>query len=235
MKLNRNIKVKQKGMSLLEVVVAMLVIGIALAGSIAMIQASNRYGISAAYTSTAQQHAQTLINQMRANNVVRDTYLLDKTVKTDGYDVGVINNEMDASGSKYPINYENLYNTVAPKVQTEFTNKRKPKSCVAEPCDNEEKMRNAAKQMAINEMALWLDNLNSSKNSAATNINADNRINGLPQGLGYVVKTKDNNYVVYVMWKTSDARAESNGGTVTDADADKVQEKTYGIAVPFSI
>lgn len=235
MKLNWNIKVKQKGMSLLEVVVAMLVIGIALAGSIAMIQASNRYGISAAYTSTAQQHAQTIINQMRANNVVRDTYLLDKTVKTDGYDVGVINNEVDASGSKYPINYENLYKNVAAKVQTEFTNKRQAKSCLNEPCDSEEKMRNAAKQMAINEMALWLDNLNSSKNTTTRDVNADNRINGLPQGLGYIVKTKDNNYVVYVMWKTSDARAETNGATVNDVDTDKIQEKTYGIAVPFSI
>lgn len=67
-------KIKQKGMSLLEVVVAMLVVGIALSGSLAMIQAANRFGLSAEFTSIAQQHAQSMIDRIRANSIAKKDY-----------------------------------------------------------------------------------------------------------------------------------------------------------------
>lgn len=188
MKLNR--RSKQKGMSLLEVVVAMLVIGIALAGSIAMIQSSNRYGLSAAFTSIAQQQAQTIINQMRANNVARDTYLV----------YGATNK---AANNEPQYNFETLYDNNLIAQNTSNFKSKKGAACPS-PCD----VKQAAKQMAINEMATWLTSLEQE----------------LPQGIGYVQKTPNENYMVYVMWKASEAKSD-----------EEVKLKTYGIAVPFSI
>ncbi|WP_072281590.1 type IV pilus modification protein PilV [Rappaport israeli] len=58
---------KQSGMSLLEVVVSMLIIGLGLVMAASMIQASNRYGESAEYRSMAIDKIQSIADSMRAN------------------------------------------------------------------------------------------------------------------------------------------------------------------------
>lgn len=68
-------KVWQKGMSLIEVLVAMLIIGLALTMGISMIQASNRFGESAEFGSSALQQAQAIIDKIKSNGVASDTYL----------------------------------------------------------------------------------------------------------------------------------------------------------------
>lgn len=65
----------QVGMTLLEVIVSMLVIGLALAMSISMIQTANRFGESAEFTSSALRQAQVIADKMRANNREADSYL----------------------------------------------------------------------------------------------------------------------------------------------------------------
>lgn len=66
---------KQKGMTLLEVVVAMLVIAIALATTISMLQVSNLYGNSAEYRATATREMRSIINQIHTNKLGIDGYL----------------------------------------------------------------------------------------------------------------------------------------------------------------
>lgn len=68
-------KTHQKGMSFIEVLVAMLIIGLALAMSISMIQASNRFGESAEFSSSALQQAQAIIDKIKANSLAANTYV----------------------------------------------------------------------------------------------------------------------------------------------------------------
>lgn len=59
----------QQGMSLLEVVVAMLLCGIGLAITVGMYQASIRHAQQAEYRAIAMREAQVLIDEMRANKL----------------------------------------------------------------------------------------------------------------------------------------------------------------------
>ena len=65
---------KQKGMTMLEVIVAMLIIGLGLAMSISMIQTSNRFGNNAEFSHLALEQAQAIIDKMRANSVAARSY-----------------------------------------------------------------------------------------------------------------------------------------------------------------
>lgn len=92
---------RQHGMTLLEVLVSMLVIGLALAMSISMIQTANRYGETAEYTAAALQRAQSIIDKMRANNVAAPAYVFDGGAKGTNYnalygklDMGKIPNDL---------------------------------------------------------------------------------------------------------------------------------------------
>lgn len=67
----------QKGMTLLEIVVSMLVVALGLAMSISMIQTANRFGDTAEYTAFALQKSQLIIDTMRANVLAKDTYVLE--------------------------------------------------------------------------------------------------------------------------------------------------------------
>lgn len=68
-------RLRQQGMTLLELIVAMLIIGIALAGSVAMIQMANRFGMSAEFQSIAQWQSQNMMDRMRANSFAREAYV----------------------------------------------------------------------------------------------------------------------------------------------------------------
>lgn len=76
---------REKGMSLLEVLVAMLVIGLGLAMSISMIQIGNRFGENAEFTSSALQQAQAIIDKIRANNMAAQSYVF-----TGGHSAGAV-------------------------------------------------------------------------------------------------------------------------------------------------
>ena len=67
----------QKGMTLLEIVISMLIVALGLAMSVSMIQTANRFGDTAEFTAFAQQKSQQIIDAMRANSIARETYLLD--------------------------------------------------------------------------------------------------------------------------------------------------------------
>ena len=89
---------RQKGMTMLEVVVSMLVIGLGLAMSISMIQTANRFGNSAEFSHSALEQAQAIIDKMRANSAAAPTY---------GYiGTAVITPTTDS-------NYDAMYNAVA--------------------------------------------------------------------------------------------------------------------------
>ena len=66
----------QRGMTLLEVVISMLVVALGLVMSISMIQTANRFGDTAEYTAFALQKSQLIIDTMRANVVAKDTYII---------------------------------------------------------------------------------------------------------------------------------------------------------------
>lgn len=79
-------KESQKGMSLIEVLVSMLIIGLALAMSISMIQTANRYGDSAEHSAAALQQAQSIIDKMRANKIAAPAYLFTGGASGSTYD-----------------------------------------------------------------------------------------------------------------------------------------------------
>lgn len=66
---------RQRGWTLIEVLVSMLVIGLALAMSISMLQTANRLGESAEYSAAALQRAQSIIDKIRANKIAVDGYM----------------------------------------------------------------------------------------------------------------------------------------------------------------
>ncbi len=72
----------QKGMTMLEVLVAMLVIGLALVTGISMLQTANRYGDSAEFSAIASQQSQSIIDKIRANSVSASAYLFPESVPT---------------------------------------------------------------------------------------------------------------------------------------------------------
>lgn len=79
-------KKTQKGMSLIEVLVSMLVIGLALVMSISMIQVANRYGESAEFSAAALQQAQSVIDKMRANKIAAPAYIFTGGATGTAYD-----------------------------------------------------------------------------------------------------------------------------------------------------
>lgn len=89
---------QQQGMTMLEVVVSMLIIGLGLAMSISMIQTANRFGNSAEFSHSALEQAQAIVDKIRANQAAAPTYqyIGSATITTDGnYDVmyGSVANE----------------------------------------------------------------------------------------------------------------------------------------------
>lgn len=74
---------KVKGMTFLEIVVSMLIVGIALALSVSMMQTSLRFGESASYISAAQMQAQSLMDKMRVNAVAAPHYLFQASGVTE--------------------------------------------------------------------------------------------------------------------------------------------------------
>ena len=68
-------RARQKGMTLLEIVVSMLIVALGLAISVSMIQTANRFGDTAEYTAFALQKSQLIIDTMRANSLGRRAYV----------------------------------------------------------------------------------------------------------------------------------------------------------------
>lgn len=78
---------KQAGMTFLEVLVSMLIIGLGLTITVSMMQASNRYGLSAEYRSAAMNEIQSIMDRMRANVYGGDGYVFGQhSYQDSGYD-----------------------------------------------------------------------------------------------------------------------------------------------------
>lgn len=71
----------QKGMTLIEVVISMLVIGIGLAMTVSMLQASNRYGNNAANRTIAMGEMQNIIDAIKANALGIQGYEIPKVTQ----------------------------------------------------------------------------------------------------------------------------------------------------------
>lgn len=210
-------KIKQKGMSLLEVVVAMLVVGIALSGSLAMIQAANRFGLSAEFISIGQQHAQSMIDRIRANqfemaktetNGDKKAYVMSDLKFTDAQLQSLQDRTITGANAR-----EALYSSI----QTAANAYKK----TSESCANATKCE--SHEIAANDISFQLKLL----------------LQELPQGTMAIGKQSDNGverpgkYVVIVMWKSASetpSPASSESGSTSEPKLN-----TYGIAIPFSI
>ena len=60
------LRTHQKGMTLLEIVISMLIVALGLAMSVSMIQTANRFGDTAEFTAFAQQKSQQIIDRSRS-------------------------------------------------------------------------------------------------------------------------------------------------------------------------
>lgn len=69
MKLKKYARYRESGMTLLEVLISMLVVGTGLAMTISMLYASNRYGNAAEYRAIAINDMRSIIDSMRANKL----------------------------------------------------------------------------------------------------------------------------------------------------------------------
>lgn len=76
----------QKGMTFLEVIVAILVFGLGLAMTVSMMQASHRFGMNAEYRAIATREAQSLIDHMRANYLGLEGYVPNVAKPCDAID-----------------------------------------------------------------------------------------------------------------------------------------------------
>lgn len=94
----RNQRNNQLGMTLIEVLVSMLVIGLALAMSISMIQTANRFGENAEFSSSALRQAQAIVDKIRANNANANSYtFLGGAVLTPNSSFNDLYNNVDMS------------------------------------------------------------------------------------------------------------------------------------------
>lgn len=163
-------KIKQKGMSLLEVVVAMLVVGIALSGSLAMIQAANRFGLSAEFTSIAQQHAQSMIDRIRANSIAKKDYAY-----------GSISGQEVADLRDRTINGANARHNIYTKVTGQANNKTSQVSCTTA-C--------TPQQIAQNDIAFQLSLLSKDLPSGTATIALDPNEGGNPNKFIVIIMWK---------------------------------------------
>lgn len=130
---------RQKGMSLLEVLISMLVVGLALAMSISMIQTANRFGNSAEFGSSALQQAQAIIDKMRANRVAASVYTFTDRATVAQMDAAAVNGVYDPIFNA--VNMANIPANLAPCLGIGL--------CTAE-----------AQATAIADMTQWAANLN---------------------------------------------------------------------------
>lgn len=127
---------RQNGMSLLEVIVSFLVVGLGLGLLVSMLGASNRYGATAEYRANAMREIQTIVDAMRANRM-----------GLAGYQFG--------SGQWEDNNYSLSVAKKNPEVK-----------CASAECTLEEKLKQRAESQALTraqrEMTTWLRNVNNS-------------------------------------------------------------------------
>ena len=129
---------KQKGMSLIEVLVSMLVVGLALVTSISMIQSANRFGNSAEYSSSALIQAQAIIDKVRANKIGVDSYIFTSGVTAGEIDTAVLT-----------FNYDVIFN----KIKMADIPNSLAATCSRTPCTPE------SVSTARTDMIQWAENL----------------------------------------------------------------------------
>ncbi len=78
LRFRRGERARQRGMTLIEVVVAMLVIGLGLVMSISMLQSSLRYQAMANRQDDAMRLMQEMVDRMRANSIAAGNYLFSQ-------------------------------------------------------------------------------------------------------------------------------------------------------------
>lgn len=128
---------KQRGMTLLEVLVSMLIVAVGLVTTTMMLQVSNRYGYSAEYRARAMHEMQSLIEMVQAN-----------ALGIDGYIFGI---------AKYQENgYSINIGTAEFKADTCSGEKFKDKDVDKEACELRNKAGKNAVKQAHTEMTNWL-------------------------------------------------------------------------------
>lgn len=203
-------KKRQKGMSFLEVVVAMLVIGVALAGSLAMIQASNRFATTAELTSIAQQKAQDLIDKMRVNSISAQVFLTETAPMISS--VNNIGSKNRGEGSLARMTYPKIpddgMKKFIEKAEKGFSN-----SCF-------DKMNCTPDQYASAELYAWLLSLQQELPGSYPIIQPKL---SAPTATDRPDNERKNEYVISIIWK------------VNGEESDNAEQILRGITVPFTI
>lgn len=132
---------QQRGITFLEVLVSMLIIGMALAMCLSMLQTANRFGENAEFSSAATRQAQSIIDKMRANRLAAESYVF-----TNG-------KALDPNAYK---DFKEIYDA-KDEVMT-----RIPSALKGCNCDNTD-----AENQARADMAAWRDSLRGTTNAPA--------------------------------------------------------------------
>ncbi len=180
---------KEKGMTLLEVVVSMLVVGLGLAITVSMLMAANRYGHSAEYRAVALREAQSIIDSMRTNKLGERIYVFGVQ---DADNVQYIGND-------YEINVPAATPFVAQCVPGAEEDE-------AGFCDFEQQVAeyqssavSTAEVRANTELANWLTNLQTV----------------LPGGQAAVIDAGGGNHSVVVLWLSGDENQRTDAAIKT--------------------
>lgn len=196
---------EQKGMGLLEVVVSMLIIGLGMAMSVAMIQVSVKNSISAHNQNAARTLAESIRDRMRINRFAASAYQFG-------------DNDNSASNNNDSIDLFNTNrNWQAPTIATLESANSLP-SC-AKCTQTQIATRQNAFQMGYSDTVNWLANVQAA----------------LPGSRAAILPLPNNQYRVLVQWQniTPDARTLEDNDPTNDIDpsAPPIQESSLVFAL----
>lgn len=182
---------KQQGMTLLEVIVSMLVVGLGLVMTTMMLQVGNRYGTSAEYRASAIREMQSLIDMVQANVLGIDGYLFgDGNYKEGNYAINLQKPPVDG----------NIQEKCSKASEEKYKDKGKDKEIEKKAYELKCIGKSSALGQAYTEMTNWLQRVQTV----------------VPNGQAAVYKDKKDEagvYTVKIMWRISEAeqRAENQG------------------------
>lgn len=194
----------QKGMSLLEVVVSMLICGIGLAGMTGAIQASQRLATSAEYRAIAAREVQSAIDMMRANRLGSTEYVKSSGGKVDTAGIGDTDPGMAICKDRAyvdPNDTTTSLNTSDYKGQRPDNNYSAIQRCL--------QAKYQAEQIAKEEATLWTKRIRENLPEGSGKIDAENKA-------GIYV------FTVKVEWKVTNTNKDKGDANQSNPIDDKI-------------
>lgn len=165
----------QKGMTLLEVVIAMLIIGLGMTMSIAMIQTSVKNSISAHNRDTARMLLESISDRMRINSYAASAYRF-----------GDPDNNIDNNGESVDLIGES--ETWAKPTQSSLSSNNPAPDCLS--CtDKQRSTRTAAFNQGYSDVTNWVQNVE----------------NTLPNARAAILELPANQYRALLQWQNGPA------------------------------